>query len=271
MCVFDRFETVFDDGNPPSLADEWLTQEEILTNRAQNHLKTLRQGRKLWQDVSTKDSQDDRNYTPPKPSPRETPSVSPREHPKHMPPTFAPNPLQDPTTVLVKEPPLPSSPSEGDSQQVPATAPTPTAPSPAQVRRNPSRAARHRDNPQLRPSLTGQSYQHNKAATRRPRMSVLFPMSMIAAVMSSQSPISSHSAHMMHSQSLGFNPVTVTQEDSHPGLLQSPFALKAKANKDPDLPSLKESLTGPHSEDFWKAMNAEIVSLESKGAWTVVE
>ena len=56
-----------------------------------------------------------------------------------------------------------------------------------------------------------------------------------------------------------------------PGLLQSPFALKAKATKDPDLPTLKESLTGPHAEHFWTAMDAEIASLEGKDTWEVVD
>ena len=59
----------------------------------------------------------------------------------------------------------------------------------------------------------------------------------------------------------------------HPATLQSPFylanpmALKAKATKDPDLPSLKESLSGPYAEQFWQAMDKEIESLESKGTW----
>jgi hypothetical protein len=67
--------------------------------------------------------------------------------------------------------------------------------------------------------------------------------------------------------------------DIHPGILQSPFAFqsmfprafKAKATKDPDLPTLTESLAGPYAEQFWTAMDAEIASLESKNTWTVVD
>ena len=48
------------------------------------------------------------------------------------------------------------------------------------------------------------------------------------------------------------------------------MALKAKATSDPDLPTLKESLTRPYSKEFWAAMDAEINSLENKGTWEVV-
>jgi len=58
---------------------------------------------------------------------------------------------------------------------------------------------------------------------------------------------------------------------SPPGISQSPWAMKAKVSKDPDLPSLRDSLNGPHSEDFWKAMDSEIASLESKGTWKIVD
>ena len=66
------------------------------------------------------------------------------------------------------------------------------------------------------------------------------------------------------------------QEALYPATLQSPFylsnpmALKAKKTKDPDLPSTREALAGPHAEHFWKAMDKEIESLESKGTWDVV-
>ena len=88
--------------------------------------------------------------------------------------------------------------------------------------------------------------------------------------------LSPPTAHMFHAQALGFDPVSRIQEDFHPALAQSMMAqqmlsMKAKASKDPDLPSLKESLTGPHAEQFWLAMDAEIASLESKGTWEVVD
>ena len=49
------------------------------------------------------------------------------------------------------------------------------------------------------------------------------------------------------------------------------MALKAKKSKDPDIPSTREALLGPYAEDFWRAMDDEIQSLEAKGTWKVVE
>jgi hypothetical protein len=77
-------------------------------------------------------------------------------------------------------------------------------------------------------------------------------------------------AHAMRSQVLGFDPRTGFQEFLPPGLVQSPLAMKGKASRDPDIPTLQESLNGPHSEDFWKAMDAEISSLEGKNTWQIV-
>jgi hypothetical protein len=35
MCIIHQFETVFNEGlEPPSLAEEWLTPEEVTKNRA---------------------------------------------------------------------------------------------------------------------------------------------------------------------------------------------------------------------------------------------
>jgi hypothetical protein len=60
------------------------------------------------------------------------------------------------------------------------------------------------------------------------------------------------------------------QEDIHPWTVQTPWAFKAKANKDPDLPSVREALTGPYAEEFWKAMEKEITTLETMDTWEVV-
>ena len=97
------------------------------------------------------------------------------------------------------------------------------------------------------------------------------PRTMFAAFACLSFGITPQSNFLLQSQALGFDPRTQTQEYTHPGILQSPLALSAKANKDPDLPSPRDSLSGPHSEQFWKAMDAEIASLESKGTWEVVE
>jgi hypothetical protein len=47
--------------------------------------------------------------------------------------------------------------------------------------------------------------------------------------------------------------------------------MKGKVSRDPDIPSLKESLSGPNAEHFWLAMDAKIASLEGKNTWKVVD
>jgi Reverse transcriptase (RNA-dependent DNA polymerase) len=83
--------------------------------------------------------------------------------------------------------------------------------------------------------------------------------------------ITSPSAQAMQGQVLGFEPRTGLQEFLPPGLVQSPLAMKGKASKDPTIPSLQESLNGPHADEFWKAMDAEISNLESKNTWKVMD
>jgi hypothetical protein len=50
-----------------------------------------------------------------------------------------------------------------------------------------------------------------------------------------------------------------------------PMALKAKKSNDPDIPLTREALSGPYAEDFWKALDDEIVSLKEKGTWKIVD
>jgi hypothetical protein len=66
--------------------------------------------------------------------------------------------------------------------------------------------------------------------------------------------LSQPAAHLLASNALDFDHETGLQENLHPGMLQSPMALKGKA-KDPDLPTTREALTGAHSEKFWTSMD----------------
>jgi hypothetical protein len=67
------------------LAEEWMTPEEVTKNRAQGQVQELRQGRKLYHEVSSKPScpTDQQTLTPPKvppvlpPSPHPPPSDDP--------------------------------------------------------------------------------------------------------------------------------------------------------------------------------------------------
>jgi hypothetical protein len=93
---------------------------------------------------------------------------------------------------------------------------------------------------------------------------------MLAIVLSQTSGITPTSAYLIQQQVHGMDPLTGYQESMHPGTAQSQLALKAKASKDPDMPSLRESLTGPYAEQFWKAMDCETGCLESKDTYDVV-
>jgi hypothetical protein len=74
----------------------------------------------------------------------------------------------------------------------------------------------------------------------------------------------------MAAEEMGLDPHTGLQEEMHPLMMQSFQALKGKRN-DPDLPSVMESVNGPHAEEFLMAMDAKIAGLEAKQAWEVVE
>jgi len=110
---------------------------------------------------------------------------------------------------------------------------------------------------------------HNKKSCIQPKASSLTP-ALICYALAAVGGLSSTANVQLSCQALNFDHTNRMQEDFHPGLLQCPVSYKAKANKDPNLPSLRESLAGPHAEEFWRAMDAEVASLESKNTLTVV-
>ena len=252
LCIFQKFETVFEDGiPPPTLADEWLTPEEAADNETKRLLHRLRHGRPVWQEVKTKESREDFNYNPPT---SEFPSAA---TPYDRVPVSVPAPRELTPKSLTREHaaldpiPLPA------PAPVPAPAPIP-APVPASgvsPRRNPRRQARDSAITRLDPN---------------PRLKSYLGMSMLAIVLSQTSGITPASAFLLQEQIHGLDPLTGYQEYMHPATTQSQLALKAKVSKDPDLPTLRESLTGPYAEEFWKAMDSEVGSLESKDTYDVV-
>ena len=270
LCIFDRLETSFDqfdkDGKripPPPLADEWLSPEDLDQKRPSN----LRQGRILYQDVhvNNKEIKEDLSYNPPPQNPiahkklREPPD--PHIEPIH----------QARETSWKRDLPLPPS---------PASVPLPQNSS----GRYPTRSNRGVRN-LMQPSFSGQSYDKPQAKY----MGVVTA----ALCMSTPSFTTSIGMHLLDYQAVGTDPFAGTHEFYHPGILQSPYALtimenplllledeiiafqakafKAKASRDPDLPSLKESLTGPYAKEFWEAMDKEIDSIEKMGTWEVID
>ena len=54
-------------------------------------------------------------------------------------------------------------------------------------------------------------------------------------------------------------------------LTTNPWMFKSKKGKDPDTPTIKEALGGPHRNAFIEGMTVEIQELESHGTWTVMK
>ena len=55
MCIYQRMQTIFDPNDtPPALSSEWLPSEQQQSSVAQGS-----GGRKLAQDLTTRDSRDD--------------------------------------------------------------------------------------------------------------------------------------------------------------------------------------------------------------------
>ena len=269
LCIFDRFETSFDqfdkDGKkipPPPLADEWLSPEDL----AQKFPHNLRQGRMLYQDVHVKNKEikEDLIYKPPPPDP-----IAPRK-PREPPDPHVERMNLPRETSWKREPPL-------------APSPAPAPPSPPPEGHYPTRSNRGVRN-LMQPSFSGQSYDKPKAKY----------MGVIAAAlcMSTPSFTTPIGIHHLQYQAIGTDPFAGAHEFYHPGILQSPFALtlmakpllhledqidafqialKAKAYRsDPDLPSLKESLTGPYAKELWDALDKTIDSIEKMGTWEVI-
>ena len=246
MCIYQRMQTYFDpDDKPPPLAPEWLTLEQNSTaTRGQ-------QGRKLAQDLATRDNREDLHFKLP---------TYPTNHPTPSPPPAPPPSTPKPTTPLPYVAPVPTT---GLQQtREPQLQPSPRhsmTREQTHTTTNLRRSQRNRVPPdRLQPTMKGKSHGY------------LRPSSMFAAAMLATSAITPQSSHMLHQQAIGLDPIGEFQENIHPWTTQTPWALKAKASKDPDLPSIREALTGPHAEPFWQAMEKEISTLEAMGTWEVV-
>jgi hypothetical protein len=91
MCIMQQFETVFNEGlEPPSLAEEWLTPEEVTKNRAKGQVQSLRNGRQLYHEVCKKEHKE---YGDNDPFPNVVPTQPPpqleitSQQPVHLNPT----------------------------------------------------------------------------------------------------------------------------------------------------------------------------------------
>jgi len=262
LCTFQRFETHFDEGTAPTLQDEWLTPAETATSDADKRLHGLRQGRKQdWQHASDKDSRDNFSHEPPPPDPLcHPPDPSPISQTRE--PTST---LPSPPDPMVKT----REPSSSSRRQLPSSWNRQTRDDPAPPT-NPTRPTCNRAQNQPLNIGTTQGKSYSSLASSVFNRKSFKPLSFLSTAIDRFSGLTPSSSRMLHAQMLGHDPNTGLQEYLPPGISQSCVALKAKASSDPDLPNLRESLHGPYSEEFWKAMDAKIASLEGKGTWEVV-
>ena len=135
MCIFQRFETQFDeDVQPPLLSNEWLTPEEVNRNKKVRRLNELKQGRKLYHELSTKDQE--REDPPLQERNESSASHSTREQP---PPAEPPTPSSTREPSSPREPPTPREPHPTKESKWSCRDSSPSHLSP---RRNPVRTTR---------------------------------------------------------------------------------------------------------------------------------
>jgi Reverse transcriptase (RNA-dependent DNA polymerase) len=132
-----------------------------------------------------------------------------------------------------------------------------SAPTPPLRRRNPDRTLKHKGVTRLVPHLDSRQTYNSM-------------MAMMSTSQDSVPTVSSISAFLLAENNAGLDYSTGLQEFLHPWTLQSPMVMMGKA-KDPDTPSTREALSGPHAEQFWRAMDSEMECLEKKGSWEIVD
>ena len=251
LSIFNRYEVQFDNANAvPDLQDEWLSPEELARNKATRSRQRLRQGRLTVQDMRTREARDDLQH--------------------EAPPSQADPIVRDPPDTIAQTREQTSLPEIGWQREIPSS---PTGPPPNTSNKGaddsndagPRRSSRiPKPDVKFTPTLDS-----NKKSYVQPKASLLTP-TLICYALATIGGLSSPTNALLSYHAQSYDQSTRIQDDFHPGMLQSPTSYKAKANKDPDVPSLKESLTGPHAEEFWCSMDDEVASLESKETWTVI-
>jgi Reverse transcriptase (RNA-dependent DNA polymerase) len=246
LCIFERFETAFEEGEPPPLSQEWFTPDEQANRRPPERAPP----RELYHQLGNR-----RTRHVQLPAPREHPSAAPREHSspslltlRHDSTSYSPHILSKEPILTRKEIPSPAPVQEVHTSFPPR-------------RRNPERAVRDK-------GITDRLIPH--LDSRKSYDSMTAMIMSLEPHQETPSSVSSISAFLMAANSAGFDSSTGLQEFLHPWTLQSPMALAGKA-RDPDIPSTREALSGPHAEHFWKAMDSEIDCLQKKGSWEIVD
>ena len=257
MQIYQRYKVELDHEDiVPALKDEWLTAEELHERRSlpPSNIEP-RDGRITSQEANPIESTN-RDRTPT--------TLTLPESQKPWP--FAPTPH---SIKLTEHPSLPREALDASPvASVPRENPSPK-PLPRETSLPVRRSGRQHQQKQMYVPEDGTTTHVNIPGRSRPTMSFARAISMLLAA-SASAP----HCHIHYANSLGTDPDTEYVDSIYPGIMQDPsavlsFAHKAKAYN-PDLPSTREALTGPNSEEFWAAMDKEIASLEDMETWKVV-
>jgi hypothetical protein len=260
MCVFQKFQVEFGpEDNPPPLSAEW-------NEKGPTEATTAPTGRKVSQQVHSRDNRDDNQVLSRQPGPQL------RSQRQNGPSTRVLTPGRPEGANSSDNGPVSRTVSPAPNRMAPARPP----PAPDPTREPPEASPRTREPTEVNSGLR-RSSRHRKPTERfEPQMKGKYhsirPAALLATALlaTNQSMISPQASHMLAYNAVGIDLATGFQEDLHPWTIQAPWALKAKASKDPDLPSVREAVMGPHAKEFWKAMESEISTLESMDTWEVV-
>ena len=247
LLVFNRFRSAIDDEDAPELSDEWLTPEE-LHDRKQQAVERRPLPANLVDHEGPPSQQ--REVGPSEPSTEPLAPPAPALSRQREPPR-TPQALSRPPAAPSPAPLPPSSPPAVSA--APSPPPAPNLGRGHRVRRPPSRYVPE----------TGETVRSTDSS---------YVAAIACAIL--DAPGLEHNFRYALALTIDFRHKTI--EEFHPGVVQCPQALmcplglKATKQKDPDLPTYQEAMTGEWAEEFVKAMEAEVMQLEAHKTWELV-
>ena len=258
IITHSRFEADLDpeDKERLQLDDEWLTKEELVERRRVNEQQVARNKRnqEAFERPQQQSPSDVKNQT----------SESTKSEDTRVETTITSSPSTTTNTTT-------SSTQSIDRSRV-SDVETPTiAWPPRQSSTTTTTQSAERDtsakgvNPNLRRSQRTRTKPSNLTYTDKGVASYLQFAKRVSEI---KSPLSVQ-AYVAYWTMISMDPNTGSLDAFQPHL--TPMALKAtRKGKDPDTPTYREAMTGPHRKEFEKAMIKEIRDLEKRGAWTGV-
>ena len=249
-CPEARLRVQLDEDSDPLLADEWLSPEEA-SERELARRQWATQQHSLRQDTSPGLLPSEQMLPPPKKPPD---IQSQREQPVEQPPQEQPTPSPPTPASSV---PISSVP-EGDGMTMDETS-EPVSPL--------RRSSRSRKSPTLfnpQSGVPASKWKSDQKAT-------------VAAIEEDQgfmyeAFLADKTTNLSMNAWGDIQGMIAAQDVEHRSLLDiSPATFKAHKKLDPDQPGLLEALSGPESQQWSDAMDEEVVNLEKRNTWEVIQ